>query len=159
MTDKIYLIGNKDDYSVYETNINNIDALPLKNLPMTYFPFYYKNSESSVKNLQRLVPLIENYTRVDDPTQKDNTAAYTIDTEKLFSLLTSLEEPYQPYNNKNILHITVVIGIVWMIVGVHLMKLLYFAFGENYSYFVAFLIFIVLVIATTWSLFITSQSL
>jgi hypothetical protein len=44
MTDKIYLIGNKDEYSTYLADINNIDALPLKNLPVSYFPFYYNFS-------------------------------------------------------------------------------------------------------------------
>jgi hypothetical protein len=159
MTDKIYLIGNKDEYDVYEQNINNIDALPLKNLPSSYFPFYYNQSESSIKKLEKLVPLMENYTRVSDADKKEDSAAYTINTDTLFSHLTSLEEAYQPYNNKNIFHITVVIVITWTIIGIYLLKMLYFVFGENYSYFVAFMIFVVLVIATVWSLFITSQTL
>jgi hypothetical protein len=158
MTDKIYLIGNKDEYSAYLTNINNIDALPLKNLPVSYFPFYYNQNESSIEKMKRLVPLIENYTKVSDANQKSESAPYTIDTDKLFSLLTSMEEPYQPFNNKNIMHINFVIILAWIIVGLYFLKLMYYIFEDYYSYFIVFMIFVLLVFATVWSLFITSQS-
>jgi hypothetical protein len=158
MTDKIYYIGNKDEVSVYEANINNIDAFPLKNLPMNYFPFYYNQHESSVEKMQRLVPLIENYTKITDIEAKSNTALYTIDIDKLFSLLTSLEEKYQPFNNKNIFHITVVIIIIWTIIGIFLLKIFSYIFKDRYSYFILFMIFILLVFATAWSLLITSKS-
>ena len=158
MTDKIYLIGNRDEYSTYLANINKVDALPLKNLPVSYFPFYYNQNESSVEKMKRLVPLIENYTKVSDADQKSQAAPYTIDTDKLFSLLTSMEEPYQPFNNKNIFHINIVIIIVWVIVGIYILKSMSYVFGEYYSYFIIFMIFILLAFATVWSLFITSKS-
>jgi len=158
MTDKIYLIGNKDEYGTYLANINNVDALPLKNLPVSYFPFYYNQNESSVEKMKRLVPLIENYTKVSDPDQKSQAAPYTIDTDKLFSLLTSMEEPYQPFNNKNIFHINVVIIIVWVLVGIYILKTMSYVFGEYYSYFIILMIFVLLAFATVWSLFITSKS-
>jgi hypothetical protein len=158
MTDKIYLIGNKDEYSTYLADINNIDALPLKNLPVSYFPFYYNQNESSIEKMKRLVPLIENYTKVSNADQKSEAAPYTIDTDKLFSLLTSMEEPFQPFNNKNIFHINIVIIIVWFVVGIYILKSMSYVFSEYYSYFIIFMIFVLLAFATVWSLFITSKS-
>lgn len=157
MTDKIFLVGNKEEWEVYQQNINNVDALPLKNLPMSYFPFYYNESESSVEKMKRLVPLIENYTKVDSE-NKPNAAAYSIDIEKLFSLLTTLEEPYQPFNKNNIKHLKIVVIVVWFILGMLLLKLLHYFLKERYTYFILFMIFALLVVATIWALIVTSKS-
>lgn len=157
MTDKIFLIGNKDDWGVYQANVNNVDALPVKNLPMSYFPFYYNESESSIEKMKRLVPLIENYTKVDGD-NKPGAAAYDIDTEKLFSLLTTLEESYQPFNNNNLKHIKIVVIAVWFIIGMFILKIFYYIFREKYTYFILFMILILLVMATIWALVVTSKS-
>ena len=156
MTDKIFLIGNKDDWSIYDANINNIDVLPIKNLPMSYFPFYYNESDKSVGKLERLVPLIENYTRVDGD-NKDNAAAYTIDTEKLFNLLTLLEEKDQPFNKNNIKHIKIVIIIIWIIILIGILKMLYYIFKDKYTYFILFMIMLLLIFSTLWALIITNK--
>lgn len=156
MGDKIFLIGNKEDYSVFEANANNIDALPIKNLPMTYFPFFYNNSEMSLEKLKRIVPLMENYTETKD----DNGAAkHTIDTEQLFSLLTILEEPYQPFNNNNIFHIRLFISIVWILLGFMTLIMLSFYFQDKYTYFILFMILLLLIVSTIWALVVTTKSL
>ena len=157
MGDKIFLIGPKEDYSVYENNTNNIDALPVKNLPMSYFPFLYNTSETSVEKMKRLVPLIENYST----TNSDNTksAEYTIDTDKLFSLLSTLEETYQPFNNKNIFHIKMFVIIVWMCIILFLLKMCYIWMNDKYTYFILGLILLLLIMCVVWALVVTSKSL
>ena len=155
MSDKIFLIGNKSDFKAYEQNTNNIDTLPVANLPMTYFPFFYNNSETSIEKMKRLVPLIENKTEIEiDGVVAKN----TIDTDKLFSLLTNLEESYQPFNNNLIFHIKAVVFIIWFIVFLAILKYISYMLGDKYSYFILFMIGILLIISTIWALTITSRS-
>ena len=45
----IYLIGNNDDFTIYKNNPNDVNTLPIKNLPMTYFPFHYTDMETSIE--------------------------------------------------------------------------------------------------------------
>lgn len=155
MSDNIYLIGNKEDYSVFESNANNIDLLPIKNLPMSYFPFFYNNSEMSLDKLKQIVPLVENYTETND----ENSSKHTVDTEKLFGLLTKLEEPYQPFNNNNIQHIRTFITIVWILIGFLLLKLLNSLFKDKYIYFILVMVLILLFMSTMWALAVTTRSL
>lgn len=155
MSDNIYLIGNKEDYSVFESNANNIDVLPIKNLPMSYFPFFYNNSEMSLDKLKQIVPLVENYTETND----ENSSKHTVDTEKLFGLLTKLEEPYQPFNNNNIQHIRTFITIVWILIGFLLLKLLNSLFKDKYIYFILVMVLILLFMSTMWALAVTTRSL
>jgi len=96
ISDKIYLIGRSEDYNSYLENTLNIDELPIANLPMCYFPFFYNDNENSIEKMRRLVPLIENNSKnsvnggdgstASTATDKVN-AVNTIDTDKLFSLL------------------------------------------------------------------------
>lgn len=157
MTDKEFYIGSKEDYSAYTTN-HSVNDLPIKNLPMSYFPFFYNTNESSIAKMQKLVPLIENYTKKYGETDgTDNTtAAYTIDTEKLFGLLSSLEEPYQPFNQNNAGHILVVVTLIWGLVALGVMKIIAVFFGERYIYFILVCIFLLLIFGVIWSLFITN---
>lgn len=155
MSDKIFLIGNKSDFKAYEQNTNNIDTLPVANLPMTYFPFFYNNSETSIEKMKRLVPLIENKTQIEDD---GVVAKNTIDTDKLFSLLTNLEESYQPFNNNLIFHIKIVVIIIWFIVFLAILKYISYILREKYSYFILFMILMLLIISTIWALAITSRS-
>lgn len=157
MSDKILLIGNREEFKTYEQNMYNIDALPIKNLPMCYFPFFYNNSEMSIEKMKRIVSLTENYSKVED--EGFDTANNNIDTEKLFSLLTQLEEPYQPFNNNNVYHIKVFIIIFWILFAFAILKICYYFFKDKYVYFMVFLIFVVLAMSTVWSLVITSKSI
>ena len=176
---QILLIGNQEEYSVYQTNPNNVDSLPIKNLPMCYFPFFYNNSEMSIEKMKQLVSLNENYSKFSaeqlskcysDKTKtqeeiqacveatRQSTAQNDIDTEKLFSLLTILEEPYQPYNNNNIHHIKICIVLFWILVALALLKICNYFFKDKYVYFMLFLIFLLLVMCTIWSLVVTVKS-
>lgn len=155
MSEKLYLIGNKEDYKQYELNTNNIDALPIANLPMSYFPFFYGTSENSLEKMKKLVPLVAN-NKISNG--DGHIAQNTVDTDKLFSLLTTLEEGYQPFNNNNIFHITIVIGIVWFIILIAILKIIYYFLKDKYSYFILFMILLLLVISTLWALVVTAKS-
>lgn len=159
MSDTIFLIGNKDDYKEYEANMSNIDTLPLANLPVSYFPFFYNSIETSVEKMKRLVPLIENHKNVNAVGVVGNTATYTIDTDKLFSLLTNLEESYQPFNNNNIFHLKIFVVVIWILIVLCVLKFCYFIMREHYTYFIMFLIFTILILSTIWALVITSKHL
>lgn len=165
VSDKIYLIGRSEDYKSYLDNTLNIDELPIANLPMCYFPFFYNDNENSIEKMRRLVPLIENNSKNSvngsngsNGSDKVN-AINTIDTDKLFSLLTNLEESYQPFNNNNIYHIKIFIFMVWIVLGFALLKIISYFMGSNYIYFILFLIISLLVISILWALLVTSKSL
>ena len=168
ISDKIYLIGRSEDYNAYLENTLNIDELPIANLPMCYFPFFYNDNENSIEKMRRLVPLIENNSKnsvnggdgstASTASDKVN-AVNTIDTDKLFSLLTNLEESYQPFNNNNIYHIKVFIFIVWIVLGFSFLRIISYLMESNYIYFILFLIISLLVISILWALLVTSKSL
>lgn len=154
-----FLIGNETDYNIFKQNTNNIDNLPVKNLPMTYFPFYYNNSETSIKKMNKLVPLIKNYiqdinTDIDGAENTPN----TIDTDKLFTLLTNMEESYQPFNNNLIFHIKYFVIVSWILILFTILKLSAFYFKENYTYFIMIMILLVLVMATIWTFVVTGRN-
>lgn len=157
MTDnKFFLIGNQSDFKAWERNTNNIDVLPVANLPMTYFPFFYTNSESSIERMSRIVPLLKNKSVPDDVEGK--VAENDIDTDMLFTLLTNLEESYQPFNNNLIFHIKIVVFIIWSLVFLGILKIISYSLGGKYSYFILFMIMMLLFISTMWALIITSKS-
>jgi hypothetical protein len=156
MTDKEFYIGNKDDYQKYITD-HSVCNLPVKNLPMSYFPFFYNTNESSIAKMKRLVPLIENYTKKYGETSDCQvTAAYTIDTEQLFGLLSSLEEPYQPFNKNNATHIMIAITLVWGIVALGVLRVISMIWNERYIYFILGCILTLLIFGVIWALFITN---
>ncbi len=155
MSNKVFFVGNKEEYQTYLDNKYNIDFLPIKNLPMCYFPFFYNNSEMSIEKMKKIVSLVENKTRSGNSSMG---STYTIDTEELFSLLSTLEEPYQPFNNNNIFHIKIAIIIFWILVILGILKLCYYYFQDKYVYFMLLVIFLLLIVSTVWSLTITSKS-
>jgi hypothetical protein len=158
-TNNIYLIGNQTEWESYsQGNSYNTDLLPIKNLPMCYFPFFYNNSELSIEKMKKIVALIENSSKVDEK-NKEEAAKHTIDTEKLFNMLTLLEEPYQPYNNNNIYHIKIFIIIFWILIGFGILKIFYYIFKDKYIYFILLMIFLLLCFCIAWSLTITSKNI
>lgn len=161
MSGKIFLIGNKDDYKEYEVNMFNVDTLPVTNLPVSYFPFFYNDSETSIEKMKRLVPLIENamnanVTGVNIKGAK--MANFTIDTDKLFSLLTNLEESYQPFNNNNVYHIKLLVIFIWIVIILVILKFCQVMFGSYYTYFILAMIIMLLIMSTLWALVITSKN-
>lgn len=153
---KFFLIGNQSDFKAWQRNTNNIDVLPVANLPMTYFPFFYSNSESSIEKMKRIVPLLKNKSLPKDIEGK--VADNDIDTDKLFTLLTNLEESYQPFNNNLIFHIKIVVFIFWSLVFLGILRIIAYLLGGKYSYFILFMIMMLLFISTMWALIITSKS-
>jgi hypothetical protein len=107
--------------------------------------------------MKRLVPLIENYTKKYGETSDCQvTAAYTIDTEQLFGLLSSLEEPYQPFNKNNATHIMIAITLVWGIVALGVLRVISMIWNERYIYFILGCILTLLIFGVIWALFITN---
>lgn len=153
-----FLIGNETDYSNFKQNTNNIDNLPVKNLPMTYFPFYYNSSETSIQKMNRLVPLIKNNIKTKENVDGAQETPNTIDTDKLFLLLTNMEESYQPFNNNLIFHIKMFIIVIWILLFLGILKLIAYYLNENYSYFIIVMIILLLVMATIWTFVVTSKN-
>jgi len=161
----MYFIGDESEYRKYREDCNkgkaDVKDLPVRNLPMSYFPFFYANSEGSIDKMQRLVPLFENYTKsISKITDNDAKAAgYTIDTNELFSLLAQLEEEYQPFNRNNAKHISIVILVIWSAVLLCILKIVHSFFGTYYVKIIIGCIFLLLLVGVLWALFITNTVL
>lgn len=168
-SDYMFFIGDKSDYDKFKSACadgkTDVRDLPVRNLPMSYFPFFYNTSESSVNKMQRLVPLFENYTKTQEikagntGTCSTTPASHNIDTDELFALLSQLEEPYQPYNQNNVGHITIVVLTVWGLVLLYLLKILHGYIREYYVKFILACIFLLLIFGVIWTLFVTNTVL
>lgn len=55
----IYLIGNTNECQKYLENIDNVNLLPLNNLPVVYFPFQYNKKNSNDDNMKYFSKIIE----------------------------------------------------------------------------------------------------
>lgn len=157
MDDKIFTIGNKEDYIEFEKNPKNTDLLPVKNLPMSYFPFFYNKQETSIEKIKRLVPLFKSKSKIPNG-MNGNSAENDIDTDKLFVLLTKLEDSYQPFNNNYITHINIVIFVFWVTFLYCLMTIAAYFLKRYYVYFIIVVIVLLLILASIWALLMTSQS-
>jgi len=155
MTNSIYLIGNNEDIKDYKSS-PDVSLLPVKNLPMAYFPFFYSSSESSIEKMKRLIPLFEGS---DNRTSRDDKSVkYTVDTDKLFASLAVLEENYQPYNNNNIYHITTVVILSYIIMMLIVLKIINYFFQSSYMYIISGMISILLIISLAWALVVPGKS-
>tara|TARA_B110000444_G_C18834701_1_gene595279 strand:- start:2129 stop:2626 length:498 start_codon:yes stop_codon:yes gene_type:complete len=163
MTDKVYLIGNRNEYNDYLNNKNNIDYLPMKNLPIVYFPFHYNNNENSIDNIKRYAPIIDNSltlsTDSDEVKCGESSDVKCTSTDKLFNTLSNIEEEWQPYNNNNLKLILTIIIILWIIILFMILKTIYYILGEStrYTYFIIILLIILLIISSTYALIITGR--
>jgi len=156
MSEKIFLIGNDDFISTKF----DISTLPVKNLPMAYFPFYHDTQEASLAKIKQLVSLDADISEVvsgssNCPVLHTKT---DIDTDRLFEVLTRMEYPYQPFNNNNSFHINIAVICIWIIILMIILKVCAQYMRENYTYFILFMIFVLLVVSSIWSLLITSKS-
>jgi hypothetical protein len=164
-TESTYFIGDEADYKQYREECNNgkadVSNLPVRNLPMSYFPFFYTNAESSIDKMQRLVPLFENYTKSISKITGDQAtaAAYNINTDELFSLLAQLEEEYQPFNRNNAVHLSIVIFVIWSIIGILILKIINTFFKNYYVKIIIGCIFVLLLLGVIWALFVTNTVL
>tara|TARA_B100000795_G_C22805353_1_gene444497 strand:+ start:4856 stop:5356 length:501 start_codon:yes stop_codon:yes gene_type:complete len=164
MTDKVYLIGNRNEYNDYLNNKNNIDYLPMKNLPIVYFPFHYNNNENSINNIKRYAPIIDNSLTLSTDSlevrcDESESSVKCSSTDKLFNTLSNIEEEWQPYNNNNLKLILIIIIILWIIIFFMILKTIYYILGETtrYTYFIIILLIILLIMSSIYALIITGR--
>jgi hypothetical protein len=162
MSEKIYMIGNSENYQHYLENINNLNYLPLDNLPVVYFPFDY-NNETNNTTINIFSTIVDKNSSI---IEKIDATQYKCDTgdnnikcsnvKDLYNSISNMEEKWQPYNNNNIKIITNVIGIIWLLLIFIVLKLVSYYFNEKYSYIIISLISIILFIGLVYAFFITN---
>lgn len=179
----MYLIGNSENYEEYLKNIDNINYLPLNNLPVVYFPFDY-NTKESVTTLNIFSSVVDDNTNIIE--KVDGTDSYNCDNDaniiqkvdainykcndvdknvkcsnikELYNSISTLEEPWQPYNNNNIKTITYILIVFWLLVIFIILKMLYYYFEEKYTILMIVLISLTLLIGLIYALFLTNNKL
>ena len=153
---KIYLIGNSSEYNDYLEN-KSIETLPLKNLPVVYFPFYYDSNENVKDNLNKFTNII--YSNTD--CKKEENAEGNIfcnNTDKLFNKVSILEEEWQPYNKNNIKIISGIIILFWIIILFMILKVIHYYFSYNYTNIILISTIILLFIGIIYSFVFTSKN-
>jgi hypothetical protein len=162
MSEKIYLIGNSENYQHYLENINNLNYLPLDNLPVVYFPFDYNNetNNTTINIFSTIVDKNSNIIEKIDASQykcdADDNNIKCSNVKELYNSISNMEEKWQPYNNNNIKIITYVIGIIWLLLIFIVLKLVSYYFNEKYSYIIISLISAILFIGLVYAFFITN---
>jgi hypothetical protein len=162
----MYLIGNTENYQEYLKNIDNINNLPLNNLPVVYFPFDYNNkgNDTSINIFAKIVDDNSNIIEKVNPTTAYNCTdgennVKCSELKELYNSISILEEKWQPYNNNNIKTITNIIVIFWLILIFVVLKILHYYFKEKYSILIILLIVLVLLVGLIYALFLTSGKL
>jgi hypothetical protein len=180
----MYLIGNSENYEEYLKNIDNINYLPLNNLPVVYFPFDY-NTKESVTTLNIFSSVVDDNANIIEKVDASNSYnchdnanmiekvdainRYNCDDKnknvkcfgikELYNSISILEEPWQPYNNNNIKTITNILIVFWLLVIFIILKILYYYFQENYSILMMSLISLTLLIGLIYALFLTNNKI
>lgn len=165
----MYLIGNSENYEEYLKNIDNINYLPLNNLPVVYFPFDYDTKES-VTTLNIFSTVVDdNANIIEKIIEKIDAESYKCDDENknvkcsnikdLYNSISTLEEPWQPYNNNNIRTITNILIVFWLLVIFIILKVLYYYFEEKYSILMLILISLTLLIGLIYAIFLTNNKI
>ena len=162
----LHFIGKKTDISnnKYKNECDSI-YIPIINLPCVYFPFYYDTAETSINNINKLVPMLEDENNFKEKescsTAKDTlrNKNIKIDKENLINAISNIMEKKKPYNNKNISYITAFVFIFWSIIILSLLKILYVKFTGIYTYIIIGLVISLLLFCSIWALVITSQNI
>lgn len=161
----MYLIGNSENYEEYLKNIDNINYLPLNNLPVIYFPFDYDTKEN-VTTLNIFSTIINENSNIIEKVDPINYKCDDIDKnvkcsniKELYNSISILEEPWQPYNNNNIKTITYVLTIFWLFLIFIILKILYYYFEEKYTILMIVLISLILIIGLIYALFLTNNKI
>ncbi len=163
---KIYLIGNSEEYNDYLENIEDINKLPIKNLPVVYFPFNYDSKNDTLDNINFFIKVVDNKKNIIEKISPDT--EYSCDNNNdnkvkcsnltnLFNLIRNMEAEWQPYNNNNMKVIMYILLIVWGIILLLLLKFIQQLLGAFYSKFILIVIGILLLIAILYSLIITGK--
>jgi hypothetical protein len=159
----MYLIGNSENYQEYLKNPDNINYLPLNNLPVVYFPFDY-NSKGNETTLNIFSTIVDNNSNI---IEKINPNEYKCDDNNvkcsniktLYNNISTLEESWQPYNNNNIRTISNILIIFWLLLIFIILKVLHYYFSEKYSIIMISAISIILLIGLIYSLFLTNSKI
>jgi hypothetical protein len=162
----MYLIGNSENYEEYLKNIDNINYLPLNNLPVVYFPFDY-NTKENVTTLNIFSTVVDDNSNIIEKINPDD--EYNCKKEDknvkcsyikdLYNSISTLEESWQPYNNNNIRTITNILIVFWLLVIFIILKVLYYYFEEKYSILMITLISLTLLIGLIYALFLTNNKI
>tara|TARA_B110001450_G_scaffold190944_1_gene179111 strand:+ start:854 stop:1336 length:483 start_codon:yes stop_codon:yes gene_type:complete len=160
----MYLIGNSENYQEYLKNPDNINYLPLNNLPVIYFPFDY-NKKGNDTTLNIFSTIVDNNSNI---IEKINTTEYKCDGDnnvkcsnikKLYNNISTLEESWQPYNNNNITTISNILIIFWLLLILIILKVIHYYFSENYTIIMITAISIILLIGLIYALFLTNSKI
>tara|TARA_B000000437_G_scaffold80435_1_gene58470 strand:- start:4121 stop:4552 length:432 start_codon:yes stop_codon:yes gene_type:complete len=135
-----YLIGDSEEAEKYKTNNGKINLLPLKNLPVVYYPIKGTDSYDIKNNIKRI-------------SSEDNNKK-TLDLNNSLSKLDSKDEAY---NNNNIIIIMILLIITWIIIILFILKVIYILMEKNYKTFMIVLITLLLILSIIYSLFITGK--
>lgn len=161
----MYLIGNSENYQEYLKNIDNINYLPLNNLPVVYFPFDYDTKEN-VTTLNIFSTIVDENSNIIEKVDAINYKCDDVDKnvkcsniKELYNSISTLEEPWQPYNNNNIKTITNILIVFWLLVIFIILKILYYYFQEKYTILMIVLISLTLLIGLIYALFLTNNKI
>jgi hypothetical protein len=126
----MYLIGNSENYEKYLKNIDNINYLPLNNLPVVYFPFDYDTKEN-VTTLNIFSTVVDENSNIIEKVDAVNYKCDDVDKnvkcsniKELYNSISTLEEPWQPYNNNNIKTITNILIVFWLLL-IFILKIIF----------------------------------
>ncbi len=154
---KIYLIGNSSEYNDYLDN-KSIEKLPLKNLPVVYFPFYYDSNENVKDNLKKFTNIIYSNTSCKKDKELKEGDIFCNNTNELFNKISILEEEWQPYNKNNIKIISGIIISLWIIILFITLKVIHYYFSYNYTNIILISTIILLFIGIIYSFVFTSKN-
>lgn len=161
----MYLIGNSENYEEYLKNIDNINYLPLNNLPVVYFPFDYDTKEN-VTTLNIFSTIVDENSNIIEKVDAINYKCDDVDKnvkcsniKELYNSISTLEEPWQPYNNNNIKTITNILIVFWLLLIFIILKILYYYFEEKYTILMIVLISLTLLIGLIYALFLTNNKI
>ena len=160
----MYLIGNSENYQEYLKNSDNINYLPLNNLPVVYFPFDY-NNKGNQTTLNIFSTIVDNNSTI---IEKINAEEYKCDDnndvkcsniKNLYNNISILEESWQPYNNNNIRTISNILIVFWLFLIFIILKIIHYYFSEKYSIIMISIISIILLIGLVYALFLTNSKI
>lgn len=127
------------DNTYFKTEDNSINNLPLDNLAVTYIPLYYQNSDYFKKNL------------------KDNISSIRDEEYNLlYSDISNLNKKYKVYNKNIINFLLIPVMLIWLFIFFLILRFLYIKLNIYYSYILLFIIIILFIAGSLWTLYINN---
>ena len=145
-TNIAYFIGNNNNIETnkYISNGGNTDYMNLTNLIASYYPLYYQN-------INNLYNFFEN-------TQVCYQEKNNIKTN-LSKYISIINDKNRIYNNNNINIITYTIIIYWLLLLLFIMRYICIQLPMYYVGILLFILIIVLLISSLWSLYVFNQNI